>query len=301
MNTTLFTPRTTAELADALGRSDPGVRIVAGGTDLMLELRSMGSAPAQLIDVSRLHECAGVRETDGYIRIGAATTFAALERDPLLRARATCLATAATWVGSQQIRNMATIGGNVVNASACADALPPLVALGAEAEVLAADGSVRHQPLSEFVLGTGRTTLGPREALVAVRFHTPGHLHRSAFAKLGARAVVTITKLSIAIIVAVEDATITDARVALGSLAPIPFRHADVESALLGAHAEAGLDAEFVAEFVAEFAAACVRLVDQAIPSRTSRPYKRHAVAGVAYDAWNALGLTAPLEPTWTW
>ena len=128
----LLAPRDLAALAAALGRATPDSRLLAGGTDLMLRLRTSVVRPDLLIDLSGLRELSFIRKERGLIRIGAMTTFAQMQRNAMLEIHASCLARAAAHVGSLQIRNVATLGGNVANASPCADAIPALLVLDAQ-------------------------------------------------------------------------------------------------------------------------------------------------------------------------
>src|SRR5450631_3254226 len=210
----LLAPRDLASLAAALGRATPDSRLIAGGTDLMLRLRTSGVRPDLLIDLSGLREFSFIRKERGLIRIGAMTTFAQMQRNAMLGIHASCLARAAAHVGSVQIRNVATIGGNVANASPCADAIPALLVLDAEAGVLNRAGKVERRPL--------QTTLGSDEAIVEFWFAPLAEDQRSAFGKIGVRSSVAVARLNAALIVTLDAQrrTITAAKIAFGSIAP---------------------------------------------------------------------------------
>jgi len=280
----LLVPRDRAELAQALRGATPDSRMVAGGTDLMLELRASARRPDLLIDLSRLRELSFIRrEEGGRIRIGALTTFAAMQRDAVLAGGAACLAQAAGRVGSPQIRNVATLGGNVAHASACADAIPALLALAADAGVMDADGSVRRQPVQDVVSMTGGTRLRPDQAILDFSFAALHERQPSAFGKVGVRTSVAVARLNAAIVLTLEQGgdRIVDARVAFGSIAP---------TALLGASVAASLPGRSLRDDAgAELAEACAALVAAAIPARGSLPYKQTAVRGLALDLWAAL------------
>ncbi len=276
-------PANVAALAAALRRATPSTRLVAGGTDLMLELRVSAAPPDLLIDLSGLRELAFIRGEGPLIRIGALTTFADLQHSALLQTHAPCLVQAAARVGSAQIRNSATIGGNVAHASPCADAIPVLLALGADVGVLQSDGAIDRKPVSEVLSATGGSRLRPDEAIVDFAFQALVDSQRSAFAKVGARTSVAVAKLNAAMVLHVDDGgrRIVEASIAVGSVAPTAF--------LSRALGDALRDQPFSADTAERFAQACSQLVASAIPDRDSRHYKQHAIRGLAADLWSAV------------
>jgi xanthine dehydrogenase FAD-binding subunit len=287
----LVSPHTRDELCAALARATPRSVLLAGGTDLVRVLWRERRRPDLIIDLSNMADLAFVRLHQGAVHIGAATTFAQLQADPLVRRHARCLADAAAQVGSPQIRNAASIGGNLVNASACADGMPPLVALGARVSVLDSHGHTTMRPIGDVMAGSGRTTLRCGEAITEISFPALQEHQRAAFVKIGSRSSVTVAKLSMALIAAYDAAagTLHEARVALGAVADVAFRDTVLEQALEGRRAEA--------ESARHFAVECAAAVQRAIPERPSLAYKRAAAWGLAYDAWNALSVCSPCEP----
>lgn len=283
MRPELLAPRDLAALAAALARATPETRLIAGGTDLMLELRSSAVRPDLLIDLSGLHELSFIRKDRGLIRIGATTTFAHLQCNAMLEIHAACLARAAAQVGSLQIRNVATIGGNVANASPCADAIPALLVLDAEVGVLNRAGSLDRRPLRDLLVEADKTTLAPDEAIVDFSFAPLSDGQRSAFGKVGARSSVAVAKLSAAIVVKLDETrrTIREAKIAFGSVAPSAFVDDRLAAVLHGKPVNS--------DTLESFAAACSSMVTRSIPSRSSLPYKRHAVRGLAHDLWGAV------------
>ncbi len=279
----LLAPRGLAGLAAALERATPDSRLIAGGTDLMLRMRASGGRPDVLINLSGLRKLSFIRRESGVIRIGALTTFAQIECNELLRRHAGCLVRAAAQVGSAQIRNIATIGGNVANASPCADAIPALLVLGAQAGVLDRGGKVVRHRLQDLLAEAGRTTLGCGEAIVDFTFAPLAGAERSAFGKIGARSSIAVAKLNAALVVRLDPGcqTITEARIAFGSIAPAAFVHEGVATLLCGQTLTPG-GAE-------AFAQACSDMVNGLIPDRDSRPYKQQAVRGLADDLWHAI------------
>src|SRR5579884_725284 len=161
----VLTPRSLAE-ALALRAERTGAVPIAGGTDVMVELNFDRRRPDALLNLNEVRELRGHERTDGTLRLGAATSYAELQAPPL-RALLPALAEAARTVGSPQIRNRGTIGGNLGTASPAGDALPPLLIEDAEVECVSVRGT-RRMPLGEFVTGVKRTALADDELIVAV-------------------------------------------------------------------------------------------------------------------------------------
>ena len=293
MATQVLTPSALDELVAALAQATPRTRLLAGGTDLVRALRRPGEEPDLLVDLSGLAELKAIRLDGGTLHVGALATFTELQWDPFVREHALCLSLAAAQVGSTQIRNAGTIGGNVANASPCADGVTALTALGAEVTTVDDAGASRTRPLGEVVLGPNRSSLAHDEAVTGFAFPALGPEHRSAFSKIGSRTAVSVARLSCALVVRFGAAagTLTDVRVALGAVGEAAFRVPELEQALEGHPADE--DAARV------FAEGCVAAVHESIPGRYSLPYKQHAAVGLAYDAWNMLALGAPCEPSW--
>jgi CO/xanthine dehydrogenase FAD-binding subunit len=157
----------------------------------------------------------------------------------------------------------------------------------------AAGGGVSTRPLEEILVGSGRTSLALDEAITEVAFAALGADQRATFAKIGSRSTVTVARLSVALVVNYDADTgvLTDARVALGAVGEAAFRDARLEELLEGRPANE--------ESARLFAAGCIDAVRRAIPGRYSLPYKERAALGLAYDAWNALGLCERCEPVW--
>jgi len=292
--TDVVTPVSAEELVAALARATPHTRLLAGGTDLVRAIRVLGSEPDTIIDLTGLTELSYVRLDGETLRIGATTTFTQLQTDPLVREHALCLGLAAAQVGSAQIRNVGTIGGNIANASPCADGATALTALGAAVTTVDGAGAVRSRAIGEVLLGPNRTSLGHDEAITEFSCAALGADRRSAFAKIGSRTAVSVARLSAALVVRFDAAAgaITGVRVALGAVGEAAFRATAVEQALEGRPADA--------ETARLFAEGCVAAVQASIPGRYSLPYKQHAAVGLAYDAWNGLALVSPpCEPAW--
>jgi CO/xanthine dehydrogenase FAD-binding subunit len=206
--------------------NSPGTRALplGGGTDLLVMMRSQGAWFDRLVDVTRVPELLTVTEDAGEFRIGAAVTFAQAAANPLLAAAVPLLVQACLSVGSPQIRNVGTLGGNIANAAACADTLPPLVALGATARIAGPDGE-RTAPVGDLVVAPHHTALRAGELIVSFNFPRPPAGAASAFVKLGRRNAQAIARLSIAALGRIDaDGRIDFMRLAPGAAIPASAR-----------------------------------------------------------------------------
>lgn len=229
------------EEACALLAGAPG-KVLAGGTDLLIELRRPGtSAPGSLVDISRIESLRGIEAVDGAVQIGPLTTHAQVARSALLHTAAGLLATAAGSVGSPQIRNRGTIGGNIMNAAACADTVPALTALEARL-VLASTQGERIVPIERFFKEPYVTVARPDEILTRIAFSPLPPGTRGAFIKLGRRNAVAIARLSVAAVVTCESGgRITGARIVPGAAMPVWSRVPGAETMLIGEYPSSSL------------------------------------------------------------
>jgi carbon-monoxide dehydrogenase medium subunit/xanthine dehydrogenase FAD-binding subunit len=223
------------EACAALAARAGDARVLAGGTDLLLELRRPGEkGPGAVVDISRIAALRGISFDGGTVRIGPLATHAELCRSEVLKARAAFLAAAAGAVGSPQIRNRGTLGGNIMNAATCADTVPPLVALGARLTLRSRAGS-RVVDMADFFEKPYVTRARPDELLVSIEFEPLPSGMRSAFVKLGRRNAVTIARLSVAAAVARDAAgAVTEARIVPGAALPVWARVREAEALLVG-------------------------------------------------------------------
>lgn len=281
--TEVLTPGSLPELQAALGRATPNSRVLAGGTDLVIAMHENRCKPDLVIDLWGVKELTFVKLERGHIHIGATSTFTRLKEDELVGKYALCLAEAAAGIGSNQIRNSATIGGNIGNASPAGDTLPALMALGAVIRVLDSTGHIEEKTVDEIVMGPGKTSLKCDQVITEVVFPVPGASYLSTFVKVGSRSTVTIAKLNMALAVKYDSGsnTIWDVRLGLGAIGAKAFRDFRVESILNGQKADEKL-ARVLGEELCE-------TVQRAIPGRYSLPYKKEAIKGLARDAWRNL------------
>jgi len=226
-----------ADLTAALGAlaERPDLVVMAGGTDLMVGLHAGVFRPKALLDIWGLDELRGISVEDDVVRIGALTTYSDLMRDAVIGQRLPLLAQAATEVGAVQIQNRGTLGGNVVNASPSGDSLPPLAAYEAELELASSRGR-RRVPVCSFYTGYKAFDLADDELLCALHVPLPAAGATGWFRKVGTRRAQSISKVVAAALVhRTADGAITDARVAIGAVAPTVLRLPVTEGLLEGA------------------------------------------------------------------
>lgn len=228
------------EAVTLLNESSVRSRVLAGGTDLLVQARTGPVNFDRVVDVTRVPELK-IIEVDGHgvgrganVTIGAAVTFTQLLASPLIQSRAPLLALACRHIGSVQIRNAATLGGNVANAAACADSVPALVCLDAQAILVTRDGELRW-PVAELITGTHKTKLPPGALIRAFTFEPQPDGSRAAFERIGRRRAMAIARLSLAAL----GARGADGRITLARLVPgaafATFRRARaVEEMLVG-------------------------------------------------------------------
>ena len=266
-----YIPNTMEELGEALGHLTPNSLILAGGTDLVLHLRAKHLEPDVLLCLSDVPQLREITITPEQASIGAMATMAqaAAASDGLEDLQA--LADAASGVGSPQIRNKGTIGGNAANASAAADLPPVLWLLNAQAELMGPGGQRRTVPVQELADGHQGNTLATGE--IIVRFlidRTAWKGWRSVFEKLGHRSQVTISRIGLAMALRqAEDGTVEDARIVVGAIKPVPFPLPAAEDILRGRQPDP------------ELAVA----LGETFKGNTRRVYKENAAKGVFQDA----------------
>ena len=226
---------TIAEACSVLAEDGADARVLAGGTDVLIELRhGSKKAPRVVLDISRVTELAGIAESDGSIIIGPLATHADLVRSEHLQEFAPLLSAAGAAIGSPQIRARGTVGGNIMNAAACADTVPPLIALGAMLTLQSRAGR-RELALADLFVKPYQTKANADELLTAVRFPKLGPGAHSAFIKLGRRNALSISRLSVGAILELgEDGKIAEARIVPGAAFPTWQRVTEAERMLVG-------------------------------------------------------------------
>jgi len=228
-------PSSLEQAAEYLQRSGE-VTILAGGTDLMPQ--SQGGRlkiKRTLMNIQHIPELKGIAVDGGAIRIGALATITEIMQSELIKKHLPILIEACDHFASDQIRNAATLGGNVCNASPAGDMLVPLLVLDAEVELASKpDGGLtrRRLPLSEFFVGPGKTRRAPSELLAGLRIGLPGAHHYARFFKFGTRPALDISTISIGIAGTLNNGALSGVRVAFGAVAPVPMRAPRTEQAL---------------------------------------------------------------------
>ncbi|MCC6192788.1 MAG: FAD binding domain-containing protein [Anaerolineales bacterium] len=230
-------------------------RVVAGGTDLLLDLQQGRKPPvAALVDVTRIPEMSRIETAGDDLYVGAAATHTAIVASTLLAERATCLVEACGVIGGPQVRNVATLGGNVAHALPAGDGTLALVALDAEAEV-AGPGGCAWKPIRGLFSGPGRSTLDhARDVLVRFRIRGAGlgRGEATAFKRIMRPQGVALPILALAVWVALEGDRVRDARLALGPAGPTPLRPERAEAWLRGQPLEAATAEKLVERVWAE-------------------------------------------------
>ena len=217
----------------ALAAHSPNVRILAGGTDYLVELKHVSQSPGTVVDVSHLEELKGIEEVENGLRIGAAVTHTEIMNHPLIEKYVPAMIDAAHTIGAVQTRNLGTLGGNLVTCVPSMDSGPTLVALDAEVTVLGQKGA-RRMPLTEFFVGPRKTILQSDELLVDVVIPKQNLGKPTAFYKFGLRKGQALALVNVASSLWVKDGKFADVRISLGAVAPVVIRCPNAESSLEG-------------------------------------------------------------------
>ena len=229
-------PETLPQALQMLANHKGRARVIAGGTDVIVALRRRDYEVDALVDISRIPGLGGIEQQADNIVLGGLVTHAQVERSALIKEKAGLLASACAAMGSPQIRSIATVAGNLVSGQPAADASIPLLALDAQVTVTSAGGE-RVVPLGDFFLDVGKTVVDPsREILTRIEFKPLGSDQGSCSLRLSKRRALSLPMLVCAVVVTVDKAKkiITDAAIALGPVAPTPFRSKRIEDAIKG-------------------------------------------------------------------
>lgn len=218
------------ELLALFKESNGAVRLIAGGTDLLTRIEPDADERVLVADIADVSELIGLQSTAEGLRIGAATKLADLENSDLLNGVLGVLVEGAAQVGSPQIRNLATIGGNICNASPAADTVPPLLLLDAKAEIVSPQGA-RTVPLNEFFVGPGQTVMDANEFLAALIIPTQPEGAVATYIKQSPRRAMDLAVVGVGALLARQDKGLK-ARIALGAVAPTPLRAVQAEGLL---------------------------------------------------------------------
>ena len=245
-------------------------KLLAGGTDLLPQLKNGLLRPGRVIDLSGVARLRSLEAVAGRgVRIGSTVTARTLETHPLVRSAYRALAESAALVGSVQVRNLATVGGNLCNAAPSADMAPPLLALDAEA-VIAGPAGERRVPLASFFTGVRRTVLGQDELLVELIVPAPGPRSGGGYLRHTPRRELDIAVVGVASQLTLSNGVCATARIALAAVAPVPLRATAAEQALAGQ--------PVTPERIAQAADLAVEAARPISDQRGSADFRRHLV-----------------------
>lgn len=234
-----YQPASLAELSSII--METGGRVLAGGTDIIPRMRRNRYPVSNLIDASKITELQKIEENEGWISIGALTTHLQIINSSLLQKSSPSLIEAAMSIGSPQTRSRGTIGGNICNASPAADLVPPLLSFDAEACIYR-EGGQRYVPLKDFFISPGKTILDKGEILKLVRYRNHIGAWGSAFLKLGRRNGMAVSIASAAVFLQIQNSgEIIEARIGLGSVAPMPVLSSNCANVIIDSKPDAFL------------------------------------------------------------
>ncbi len=285
-----YQPSTLEEASRLLRDNGPGGRFLAGGTDLVIAMKEKGLVPKYIVDLKRVPGLTGIREnSDGSITLGALTTMYEIETSPLIKKKYPFLAQSAAEVGSIQIRNRATIGGNMANATPSADTAPALIALDATAHIAGANGE-RSLSLEEFFKGPGQSAMSPDEILTEITIPKRAPNLVGEYIKFSPREMMDLAYVGVAVTYHLDsEKRCAGVRIVLGAVAPTPIR---------AKRAEAALEGEPLTEVLAEKTGTIAAEEAKPISDvRSSADYRRAMVGAMTKRAL----LNAAVGPARSW
>jgi carbon-monoxide dehydrogenase medium subunit len=229
-----FEPKTADEALSLLAKHGAEARVIAGGTDVMVDIKYK-EEPGCLINIKKIPGLAGIRENGGSVRIGPLTTIREIESSKTMREKLPVLWEACHQFASLQIRNTATIGGNICRASPSGETLAPLIVLEASGRLAFSDGE-KSEPFTSFFQGPGRTSLGAKGLLTGIEIPYPAPGSRAVYLKHAVRGAMDIAMVGVAVLITPNGAkdAVQDVRIGLGAVAPIPLRATRTETMLRG-------------------------------------------------------------------
>jgi carbon-monoxide dehydrogenase medium subunit len=277
-----FEPKTVGEALSVLARHGAEAKVIAGGTDVMVDIK-FKEEPGGLMNIKKIPGLSGIKENGAGLRIGALTTIRELETNSLLREKLPVLWESAHQFASLQVRNTATIGGNICRASPSGETLAPLLVLEATGKCAFPDGE-KSQPFTSFFQGPGKSALGATGLLTEIEVPYPPAGSKSVYLKHAVRGAMDIAMVGVAVLITPDAGknNIQEARIGLGAVAPTPLRATKTEALLRGK----ALTAALLKEAAALAASESSPISDQ----RSSAEYRRWIV-----EALTRRGL----EQTW--
>lgn len=261
----------TLEEAIKLKGENQGLKIIAGGTDVLIKLRHGSLENAELLSIKNLKELDFIKKhEDGIIEIGAMSCFSKIHRNEIIQSNMRALAEGAVSMGGPQIRNMATIGGNICNGAVSADSAPTLFAFNAKVKLVSSKGQ-RILPITEFYAGPGKVRIAEDEILVSILIDKEDYEGtKSHYIKYSNRKAMDIAMLGVATVAKIKDGKFEEARIALGVAAPIPVRCKEAEALALGK--------EVRLENIKAIGAEAVKAAKARDSWRASKAYREHLI-----------------------
>lgn len=243
-----FLPSDLHQALQLLEKYGTGARLIAGGTDLILALEEKKIPPVEVVvDITRIADLQKISITNDRVEIGTCVTLANLIRSETIQQSVPLLVDAARQVAGPQVRNLATLGGNVANASPAADMVPALLAYDARVRIAQRDGELRNVRLDHFLKGYRQVDLAPGEIVYSFYIDVPPSETCRVFRKVQPRRAMTIAILNLAMILQTESGVIREMRVAMGAVAPTAVRLGSVERALIGKPVQTAMSPEVYA------------------------------------------------------
>ncbi len=271
-----YTPKTLKELQQALSEKTHNTYIVAGGTDIAVGLNKNRIYDFSLIDITKIKELKKIKLNNDFIEIGSCVRMVDLENNEIINKYSPALSKAAASIGSTQIRNLATIGGNIANAAQCADTVAVLFAFDAEVEIMNSKGEIRKELVNDIIQNIGKTSLEYDDVIIKIILKGQKNNEFSSFAKIGARKAVTISKINACIKLSLEEDKVVDSKVYIGSIGVKAVRSIIIEEELKNNVLNKELK-----EKILEVGS---KQVLESIPNRKSKDYKKVAVKGILDD-----------------
>lgn len=274
-----YSPHSKEELIKILAGNLDNTYFIAGGTDLILHINNHKLTDYHIVDLTKLNEFHYIREDDEKLYIGALTTMTEICESEIIYKEFRSVYQAAYELGSELIRNRATIGGNIANASQCADVLLACFSFDANIKILNKNNEEKIIPISELITGRNQTILNTDDIIIEIILEKSKGI--SSFRKIGSRKAVTISKLNCSAVLLVEEDIIKKANIFLGSVGTKASKAEILEKEFLGKKlSEINLNNLHKAAF---------EEVEKAIPTRDSKYYKRVAVQGLIENIYEDL------------
>jgi CO/xanthine dehydrogenase FAD-binding subunit len=231
-NKEYFKPNNYQELNQLVKDFGAKATFIAGGTDLIPQIRTGSKSPEFFIDIGEINELLSIEESKNSISIGAATKIADVASDSIVTTHCPTLASAAGHLGNTLTRNRATIGGNIANASPCCDTAPPLLTLNASVVIRNMKGETRRLSIDDFFLSYKKTALAQGELITRIIVPKRTGKDGGSFIKIGQRNSAAISMISMALMMEIEAGNCKEVKIAMGGMAPVPIRAFNTERLL---------------------------------------------------------------------